>query len=40
MPCLSVDLGFFNRYIPMSPKNDGNSVTISQAQPSFWYQGK
>jgi hypothetical protein len=31
MPCLSVDLGFFNRYTPAIPKNDGNWVMISQA---------
>jgi hypothetical protein len=31
MPCLPVDLGFFNRYMPAIAKNDANWVAISQA---------
>jgi hypothetical protein len=36
---LSVDLEFFNRYIPMILKNNGDWVAISQAQPSFQQKG-
>jgi hypothetical protein len=32
---MSMDIGFFSRYIPITPKNDGDWAAISQAQPSF-----
>jgi hypothetical protein len=39
MPCVFVDLGFFNRSMPAIPINVGNWVAISQAQPFFPQEG-
>jgi hypothetical protein len=33
MPCMSIDLGFFNRYTPMIPKNDGIERRLAKPNP-------